>query len=139
MTTLSIQNIFIDLADFNKDAQTETPQLGMIQVNVSFEYNGICYPFSLQVGDTFDAGVVDSALEVNKDEDVFDEFVKAVADETRLGYSDAEEFVSEFFKTLIVERNIQDLFDSYVKENYLTQEYWGLDANSLSNQLERQL
>ncbi|MWN30995.1 MULTISPECIES: hypothetical protein [unclassified Gilliamella] len=134
MTTLNIQNINIEIQDLNENS--DCPQLGMIQVSMSFYFKDKHYCFSLQTSNTFDAGAVSSSLVVYKDEDQYDEFVEAVSKDSEVDSWDAEELVEEFF-TKEISDHAQELFDSYVNKNYLTQDFNGMDANSLSNELRR--
>ncbi|MFQ1018183.1 hypothetical protein [Gilliamella sp. BG7] len=133
---ISIQDLYIEVSDLNKEIGIEEPLLGSIQVNTFFIYNNIYYGFSFQTSNTFDAGGVNPKLVVYKEGNEYQEFVNSIADEKKLDFWEAEELTSKFFEMLAIEENIQNLFDSYVEENYETQPYGGLDANSLSNYLE---
>lgn len=131
MTTLNIKNIKADIEDFNN---SESSLLGSVQVTVSLDYNNTRYDFSLQTKDTFD-NCPSFNLEVYKYEQQYDDFVKAVADNENLELSEAQELVEEFFIEL--SKEYEDMFETYIKQNYLVEDYCGMDADSLCNEMER--
>lgn len=132
MTTLNIQNITADIEDFNNNSKK--PQLGSVQVTVFFDYNNTHYGFSLQTKDTYD-NCPSFNLEVYKYTDSYDDFVKAVADNENLELEDAQDLVEDFFTEL--SKKYEDMFETYIKQNYLVQDSNGMDANSLCNEMER--
>lgn len=131
MTTLNIKNIKADIEDFNT---SETSLLGSVQVTVFFDYSSTRYGFSLQTKGTFD-NCPSLNLEVYKYEQQYDDFVKAVADTENMELSDAQELVEDFFIEL--SKKYEDMFEAYIKQNYLIEDYRGMDADSLKNEMER--
>ena len=131
MTTLNIKNIDADIEDFNTP---ETSLLGSVQVTVSFDYNNTRYDFSLQTKDTFD-NCPSLNLEVYKYEQLYDDFVKAVADNENMELSDAQELVENLF--IVLSKKYEGMFEAYIKQNYLVEDSNGVDANSLCNEMRR--
>lgn len=132
MTTLNIQNITADIEDFNNNS--ETPLLGSVQVTVWFDYHNTSYGFSLQTEDTCDHRP-SLFLAVYKDTDSYDDFVEAVADNENLELEDAQNLVENFFIEL--SKKYEDMFETYIKQNYLVEDYNGMNPDSLYNQMER--
>lgn len=132
MTTLNIQNIKAEIEDFNDNS--ETPLLGSVQVTVFFDYNNTRYGFSLQTKDTCDHRS-SLFLEVYKFTNDYDNFVEAVANNENLELEEAQYLVEDFFIELSAK--YEDMFETYIKQNYLVEDYSGMHPDSLYNQMAR--
>ena len=75
------------------------------------------------------------SLAVYKHTNYYDDFIKAVAENENLDLSDAEELVDDFFIDL--SKKYEDMFETYIKKNYLIAEFNGMDANSFCNEMIR--